>query len=603
MSGNNLTRTLAVLGPYLWPRGRNDLRWRVIIALVSLALAKFANVYVPLLLGATVDRLSSLETTPNLAFGIPLAIILAYGFARWSSTAFGELRDALFSRVSQNAVRQVALSVFQHVHSLSLRFHLDRKTGALNRFIDRGTKGIQFLLSFVVFNLLPTIVEIFLVCGILWYMFGVQYALVTSVTIGVYVWLTFSITAWRIRIRRQMNEADNEASTRSVDSLLNFETVKYFNNEEHEGRRIDTALRAYETGAAKSRESLALLNVAQAAAVTSGILIMLIMAALNIRDGTITLGGFVVINAYLLQLSMPLNFLGTVYREIQQSLVDMENMFSLLDEEQEIQDLPGALPIEIRDGAVEFYNVTFSYQADRVILKHISFTVESSKTVAIVGPTGSGKSTISRLLFRFYEATDGNIRIDGQDISQVTQDSVRQAIGVVPQDTVLFNDTIYYNIRYARPDAPAEAVYEAARTARIHEFITSLPEGYETRVGERGLKLSGGEKQRVAIARTVLKNPKIFFFDEATSALDSNTESEIQTNLEEISKDRTTLIIAHRLSTVVRADQILVLDQGTIIERGTHQQLLANGGKYARMWKEQEKENSDRTEMAPPVTS
>ena len=592
MNETNLTRTLGVLGPYLWPRGRNDLRCRVVIALISLALAKFANVYVPLLLGATVDRLSSLETTPNLAFGIPLAIILAYGFARWSSTAFGELRDALFSRVSQNAVRQVGLGVFQHLHSLSLRFHLDRKTGALNRFIDRGTKGIQFLLSFVVFNLLPTFVEILLVCGILWYKFGVQYALVTGVTIGVYVWLTFSITAWRIRIRRQMNEADNEASTRSVDSLLNFETVKYFNNEEHEGQRIDTALRAYEIGAAKSRESLALLNVAQAAAVTSGILIMLIMAALNIRDGTITLGGFVVINAYLLQLSMPLNFLGTVYREIQQSLVDMENMFSLLDEEQEIKDPPGALPIDIKDGAVEFDNITFSYQTDRVILKQVNFTLEPSQTVAIVGPTGSGKSTISRLLFRFYEVEAGNIRIDNQDISQVTQDSLRQAIGVVPQDTVLFNDTIYYNIRYAKPDAPAEAVYEAARTARIHEFITSLPAGYETRVGERGLKLSGGEKQRVAIARTVLKNPKIFFFDEATSALDSNTESEIQTNLDEISKDRTTLIIAHRLSTVVRADQILVLDQGTIIERGTHQQLLANGGKYARMWEEQEKEKA-----------
>ena len=603
MNETNLTRTLGVLGPYLWPRGRNDLRWRVVIALISLALAKFANVYVPLLLGATVDRLSSLETTPNLAFGIPLAIILAYGFARWSSTAFGELRDALFSRVSQNAVRQVGLSVFQHLHSLSLRFHLDRKTGALNRFIDRGTKGIQFLLSFVVFNLLPTFVEILLVCGILWYKFGVQYALVTGVTIGVYVWLTFSITAWRIRIRRQMNEADNEASTRSVDSLLNFETVKYFNNEEHEGRRIDTALRAYETGAAKSRESLALLNVAQAAAVTSGILIMLIMAALNIRDGTITLGGFVVINAYLLQLSMPLNFLGTVYREIQQSLVDMENMFSLLDEEQEIKDPPGALPIDIKDGAVEFDNITFSYQTDRVILKQVNFTLEPSQTVAIVGPTGSGKSTISRLLFRFYEAETGNIRIDNQDISQVTQDSLRQAIGVVPQDTVLFNDTIYYNIRYAKPDAPAEAVYEAARTARIHEFITSLPAGYETRVGERGLKLSGGEKQRVAIARTVLKNPKIFFFDEATSALDSNTESEIQTNLDEISKDRTTLIIAHRLSTVVRADQILVLDQGTIIERGTHQQLLANGGKYARMWEEQEKEKGDRAAITLPEIS
>ena len=592
-SNSNLARTFSVLAPYLWPEGRNDLRLRVVIALASLTFAKLANVYVPLFLGGTVDRLSSLETAPNLVFGIPLALILAYGFARWSSTAFGELRDALFSRVSQNAVRQVALTVFQHLYALSLRFHLDRKTGALNRFIDRGTKGIQFLLSFVVFNFLPTLIEIILVCGILWYKFGVEYALVTAATISIYVWLTFSISAWRMQIRRQMNEADNEASTRSVDSLLNFETVKYFNNEQHERNRIDIALRAYEKGAARSRESLSLLNIAQAATVTSGILIMLIMSALSIRDGTITVGGFVVINAYLLQLAGPLNFLGTVYREIQQSLVDMENLFSLLDEKPEIRDHPNAIPVEIGRGAIEFRNVVFGYQSNRTILDNISFSVEPSHTVAIVGPTGSGKSTIGRLLFRFYEVNSGTITIDNQNIAEVTQDSLRKTMGVVPQDAVLFNDTIYYNIHYAQPESAEEKVYQAAQTAQIHDFISGLPENYDTRVGERGLKLSGGEKQRVAIARAVLKDPKIFFFDEATSALDSNTESEIQTNLERISKNRTTLIIAHRLSTIITADQILVLDKGKIIERGTHHELLETNGKYTRMWEEQERENSN----------
>jgi len=589
MNDRNLYRTLIVLGPYLWPRGRNELRLRVVIALCCLIIAKLANVYVPLLLGNVVDELSSLGNNQNLVFGIPIAILLAYGFARWTSSAFSEFRDALFSKVSQNAVRQVALNVFQHVHSLSLRFHLDRKTGALNRFIDRGTRAIQFLLSFVVFNLIPTLVEIFLVVGILWYKFGVQYAVVTGIIIGVYVWLTFSITSWRIRIRRQMNDADNEASTRSVDSLINFETVKYFNNEAHEGQRINTALRAYEASATKSRESLAILNVAQAAVVITGIVLMLVMAALDIRDGFLTVGGFVAINAYLLQLWMPLNMLGTVYREIQQSLVDMENMFSLMDEEPEIKDLPNSVPIKISDGAITFCNVSFSYQAERVILTHINFSVESSQTVAIVGPTGSGKSTISRLLFRFYAPEAGSIRIDDHDISQVTQESLRKSISVVPQDTVLFNETIYYNICYGKPGAPSEAVYDAARTARIHDFITRLPDGYETRVGERGLKLSGGEKQRVAIARAVLKNSKILFFDEATSALDSNIEKEIQENLAEISKNRTTLIIAHRLSSITHADQILVLDQGEIIERGTHRQLLEKNGKYVQMWEEQKK--------------
>jgi len=589
MKNKSLYRTLNVLIPYLWPVGRNDLRIRVTFALVSLGLAKAANVYVPLLLGQTVDQLSVTGQSSTIALGIPLAVILAYGFARWSATAFSEARDALFSRVSQNATRQVALTVFQHLHTLALRFHLDRKTGALNRFIDRGTKGIQFLLSFVVFNLLPTLIEILLVCGILWYKFGIQYAVVTGITIAVFVWLTFSITSWRIRIRRQMNEADNEASTRSVDSLINFETVKYFNNETHESNRINHALRAYESSANKSRESLAFLNIAQAATVAIGIVTMLIMAAVDIRDNQISVGDFVVINAYLLQLSLPLNFLGTIYREIQQSLVDMENMFSLLDETPEIQDIPNAKPINVNDGAIRFRDVSFSYNNNQTLLSGVDFSVKSAQTIAIVGPTGSGKSTISRLLFRFYDVRNGAIQIDGQDISQVTQHSLRKSIGMVPQDTVLFNETIQYNIQYARPDASDEEVYEAARKARIHDFIVTLPDKYDTRVGERGLKLSGGEKQRVAIARAILKNPRILFFDEATSALDSKTESEIQDNLNEISKNRTTIVIAHRLSTIVNADQILVLNNGTIHERGTHQELLSRNNLYAQMWEEQKK--------------
>ena len=588
MEDNKFTRTLWILGPYLWPQGQRRLRLRVICALFCLAIAKLANVFVPLILGRAVDSLSNLETTPNLFFGIPLAIILAYGFTRWSSSAFSEIRDALFAKVSQTAIRQISLKVFRHLHSLSLRFHLDRQTGALNRFIERGTRAIQFLLSFVVFNLFPTIIEIFLVCGILWYNFGIEYALVTAVTIGLYVWLTFTITKWRIRIRRKMNDADNEASTRSVDSLLNFETVKYFNNEIHESNRINSALKAYEINATKSRESLAILNIAQAAIVISGMVVMLILSALDIKNGIITVGAFVAINAYLLQLWMPLNMLGTVYREIQQSLVDMENMFTLLDENPDIVDIPNALPINITDAIIRFSNVSFSYQTDRTILSDINLEVQSSQTLAIVGSTGAGKSTISRLLFRFYEVNNGVILIDGQDISKVTQESVRQAIGIVPQDTVLFNDTIYYNISYGDPTASSEDIYAAARAAKIHDFISQLPNGYQTRVGERGLKLSGGEKQRVAIARALLKNPKVLFFDEATSALDSNTEKEIQDNLKELSKNRTTLIIAHRLSTIVHADQILVLDQGRIIESGTHLSLLNSDGKYSAMWKEQE---------------
>ena len=590
----NLWKTCALLLPFFWPVERKDLKTRVVVAVVSLVLAKLANLTVPLVLGWAVDTLSNLEGQMDLLFGIPIAALAAYGLARLSYIVFNEIRDAVFSKVSQHAVRQVAIKVFNHLHALSIRFHLERKTGALNRFIDRGTTGIQFLLSFVAFNILPTLFEVLLVCGILWYLYGISYALVTAVTIGIYVWLTFGITAWRIRIRRKMNDAENEASTRQVDSLLNFETVRYFNNESHELTRVDEALKTYEQAAVKSRESLSLLNVSQAAVVISGITIMLIMAALNIRNGTMTVGGFVVVNTYLMQLSIPLNFLGTVYREIRQALVDMENMFTLLEEVPEIKDLPGAQPLSSPRGDIRFTDVHFGYDTQRVILHGISFQVKAGEKVAIVGPTGAGKSTISRLLLRFYDPDSGRIAVDGLDLQEITQASLRDAIGVVPQDTVLFNDTIYYNIAYGDPSADEQHIYEAARTARIHDFISQLPSGYQTRVGERGLKLSGGEKQRVAIARAVLKNPTVFFFDEATSSLDSATESDIQTNLDEISSGRSTLIIAHRLSTVVSADRILVLDDGRIIEHGTHQQLLAEGGLYADLWQEQEKERESR---------
>ena len=588
-------RTFFTLLPYLWPSRRHDLQARVIVALLSLVLAKAANVYVPLVLGDAVDQLGNLDQQQGLWLGIPLAVILAYGAFKLSSLVLNQLRDALFARVAQNAVRTLALRVFRHLHALSVRFHLSRKTGALNRFIDRGTNSIQFLLSFVAFNIAPTLIEVLLVGGILWALFGFVYTAVTIVTIAVYVWLTFVITAWRTRIRRQMNDADNDISTRTVDSLLNFETVRYFNNEAHEVNRLDSALADYEKAAVRTRESLSLLNVAQAAVITVGVTLMLVLAALDIRDGDMTVGDFVVVNTYLMQLAIPLNMLGTVYREIRQAMVDMENLFSLMDESTDVADAADAHPLKHNGGAIEFRNVDFNYETERRILHNVSFTVDPGTTTAIVGPTGAGKSTISRLLLRFYDPQSGQVLIDGQDIRSITQHSLRRAIGVVPQDTVLFNDNLYYNIAYGDPQADRDRILAAARAAHLHDFIENLPAGYETLVGERGLKLSGGEKQRVAIARALLRNPEIFFFDEATSSLDSATENEIQNNLARISQGRTSLVIAHRLSTVVNADQILVLEDGQITEQGTHPQLLTQNGLYAQLWRQQKKEELEKS--------
>ena len=579
-------KTFKLLFPFLWPNKRSDLRKRVSLALICLILAKVASVYTPLILGRSVDSLTELSSGVNLLMLIPIALIISYGVVRIASLTFEGMRDALFSKVSQHAIREVSLTIFKHLHSLSLQFHLNRQTGALSKFIDRGTKGIDFLLRYVIFNVVPTFIEIILVTIILLNLYGYFYALITIITITIYVILTFAITQWRVKFRRDMNSADNSVSTKMIDSLLNFETVKYFNNENHEFNRLDVSLKKYELAANKSRHSLSLLNIAQIIVIMSGITIMLVMTAFGIRSNDISIGGFVVINAYMLQLYQPLNFLGSVYREIQQSLVDMENMFNLLDEKSKVKDSLKQLKINSKT-EIKFSNISFGYDERRTVIKDISFEVPNGKKVAIVGPTGAGKSTISRLLFRFYDPTNGSIYINDENINSISQHSLRKIIGVVPQDTVLFNDTIHYNISYGDPKASEDDIINAAKNADIHNFVISLPDGYETIVGERGLKLSGGEKQRVAIARTFLKNPKILFFDEATSALDSITEKEIQKNLENISKNKTTLIIAHRLSTAAYADNIIVLDKGSIIEQGSHNYLLDLKGKYFEMWEKQ----------------
>jgi ATP-binding cassette subfamily B protein len=578
-------RALKGLGPYLWPRDSMELRVRVVLALLLLVAGKLVNIMSPLFYKYAVDAL----TVPNPAIiAVPLAMIVAYGAARVMSQGFNELRNAVFAKVGQRAVRQVALSAFRHIHALSLRFHLERRTGGLARAVERGTAGIEFLLSFMLFNVVPTVFEIALVCAILWRLYNWAFAIVTLVTIVTYIGFTFAVTDWRIRFRREMNARNSEANTKAIDSLLNYETVKYFANEAHEAQRYDSALHAYERAAVKSETTLALLNVGQGAIIATGVVGVMILAGQGVAAGNMTVGDFVLVNAYLLQLYMPLNFLGMVYRNIKQSLTDLEQMMSLLKIAPEIEDRPAAPSLAIRHGAVTFRHVDFRYDARRAILQDVDFVVPPGATLAIVGPSGAGKSTIARLLFRFYDVDQGAIEIDGQDIRDITQDSLRRSIGVVPQDTVLFNDTIFYNIAYGRPGAGRADIEEAARLARIHDFVAALPDGYETMVGERGLKLSGGEKQRVAIARVVLKAPRILIFDEATSALDTKTEREIQASLAEVSTDRTTLVIAHRLSTVVDADQILVLDGGRIVERGDHRDLLGRGGVYAAMWARQQ---------------
>jgi ATP-binding cassette subfamily B protein len=577
-------RALKSLAPYLWPRDSLGLRVRVVLALVFLLAGKLVNICVPFLYKQAVDALSPAK----VVIAVPVALITAYGLARVMSQGFNELRNAVFAKVSQRAIRRMALSAFRHIHALSLRFHLERRTGGLSRAVERGTAGIDFLLSFMLFNVLPTLFEILLVCGILWRLFNWKFAAVTFTTILAYIAFTFSITDWRVRFRREMNERNTESNTKAVDSLLNYETVKYFANEEHEARRYDSALQAYERAAVKSETTLTLLNLGQGTIIAVGLVGVMILAGEGVAAAEMTVGDFVLVNAYLIQLYTPLNFLGMVYRNIKQSLTDLEQMTALLAAKPEIVDRRGAAELKVRAGMVAFHGVDFQYDPRRPILSDVDFHVALGATVAIVGPSGAGKSTIARLLFRFYDVNAGSIEIDGQDIRKVTQDSLRRAIGVVPQDTVLFNDTIYYNIAYGRPGATQSEIEEAARLARIHDFIMTLPGGYETMVGERGLKLSGGEKQRVAIARVILKAPQILIFDEATSALDTKTEREIQASLAEVSAGRSTLVIAHRLSTIVDADEILVLDRGHIVERGRHTELLLRRGIYATMWARQQ---------------
>ena len=578
------TQILLSLAPYLWPTGNLGGRARVVTAVLFMFLAKVAAVYVPILYGRTVDTL----TQPgNTALMLPAALILAYGIARVSAAGFGEIRDALFASVSQRAVRLVALKTYEHLHRVSLRFHLDRQTGGMSRVIDRGVQGMQSVLRLAVFNVVPTAVELLLVTAIIWHLFDWRYAAVTVGAVLVYVAFTSVLAGRRGRYRRTLNDTDNDASSKSLDSLLNYETVKYFGNEAHEAARYNRALARYERAAVRVQVSLNMLNLGQAAIIAVGLTIIMLMAANSMAAGEMTIGSFVLINTYLIQLYQPLNFLGMVYMTIKQGLVDMEQMFALLEVAPEVKDKPNAPPLIAPSGEVRFETVRFGYNQNREILHGVSLTIPAGKRLAIVGPTGSGKSTVSRLLFRFYDVTGGRILIDGQDIRDVTQNSVRAAIGVVPQDTVLFNDTIGYNIGYGRPGATQVEIEQAAKLAQVHDFVTRLPEGYETRVGERGLKLSGGEKQRVAIARTILKDPRILILDEATSALDTRTEQDIQDAFRAVMSHRTTLVIAHRLSTVIDADEIVVLHDGMIEERGTHAALLARDGLYAEMWARQ----------------
>jgi ATP-binding cassette subfamily B protein len=587
--------TIARVLPYLWPEGQGWVKRRVVGALLLLLAAKLVSFISPYIYKLAVDALgSSVVRDPvwMMTFGA-VGLVIAYGLARLGAVAFGELRDAVFARVGQRAIRRLAIETFRHIHALSLRYHITRKTGGLSRIIERGVKGVDFLLRFMLFSVGPLILELSMVSIFFSLYFGWQYMVVVVVTIAIYVAFTFKVTELRVRIRREMNDQDTDANQKAVDSLLNFETVKYFNAEAREAARYDVAMQRYEVAAVKTGQSLSFLNAGQSFIITTGLVIVMIMAAKGVQAGVLTVGDFVMVNAYMIQITMPLNFLGTVYREIRQALVDMGQMFGLLGQPAEVVDKPGAAPIAVRGGEIVFDNVSFAYDPARAILKGISLTVRPGQKVALVGPSGSGKSTIGRLLFRFYDVTGGAIRIDGQDIRDVQQTSLHGVIGVVPQDTVLFNDTVYYNIAYGRDGATEAEVHAAARAARIHDFIMSLPDGYDTTVGERGLKLSGGEKQRVGIARTLLKNPPILILDEATSALDTQTEQSIQESLTEMGQGRSVITIAHRLSTIADADCILVLEDGRVTEEGSHEELLALEGKYAAMWARQSAEEQD----------
>ncbi|MEQ9519668.1 MAG: ABC transporter ATP-binding protein/permease [Parvibaculum sp.] len=587
--------TFSSVLPLLWPEGRADLRARVVFAFIAMIGAKVFTVYAPFFFRDAVDALTKSDPAVTLV-AVPVALVASYGLARIMMIALAQLRDGIFARVGQNAVRVLAITAFRHIHALSLRFHLERRTGGLSRIIERGTKAIEFLLRFSLFSIFPTIIELLLVAGILWWNFDWRYGAVTLVMILIYIGFTFWATEWRTAIRREMNDKDTDANTKAIDSLLNYETVKYFGNEAHETKRYDKAMQGYEDAAIRTSTSLSVLNTGQTLIFTVGLIALMLMAASGVAEGALTVGEFVMVNAFMIQLSGPLNLLGSVYREIRQALVDMETMFGLIAVPPEVTDRQDAPDLNVEGGAIRFDNVSFAYDPARGILKNISFEVPAGKSVALVGPSGAGKSTISRILYRFYDVQQGTVTIDGQNIADITQASLRAAIGIVPQDTVLFNDTIRYNIRYGRPGASEAEIEEAARMAQISDFIARLPKGFDTMVGERGLKLSGGEKQRVAIARTILKNPPILMLDEATSALDSATERDIQAALRQVSANRTSLIIAHRLSTVVDADEILVLNHGEIVERGNHGALLALGGMYADMWNRQLEEAEEMSE-------